>query len=312
MGFKNLLKCILPPPVRTFYREINRVVDTVNAQGWKTRESLVQMKREYDEKLADIVRQNAELRIKLDAVKKQGEQTAKSIDAVKKQIPKITRSANEAVWANVFHDATVESTWLKNKSFFPGRWAVGYPVLYAMYRILNEVRPHNILELGLGQSTRMISQYVASFENVQHSVVEHDPEWISFFKNDFPLSERTKIVQLDREMVPFMDAEEVRVFSNFGDTFSGRKFDFILIDAPLGGDMKQYARIDVLGILPECLAESFVLMIDDYNRDGEKATVEQMKNKLQENNIEFASSVYAGAKDMFIMTSTDLKFLCSM
>ncbi len=62
----------------------------------------------------------------------------------------------EILWAEIFRSVTDKSTWLKNRSFAPGRWALGYPALYILYRILNEMKPKSILELGLGQSTRMI------------------------------------------------------------------------------------------------------------------------------------------------------------
>ena len=80
---------------------------------------------------------------------------------------------------------------MRNLQYLPcgmlsaGRWAVGYQYLYVMYRVLNEIHPRRILELGLGQSTRMLGQYAAAHENVSHFVVEHDPEWIDFFQRDF-------------------------------------------------------------------------------------------------------------------------------
>lgn len=222
------------------------------------------------------------------------------------------REASEAVWGEIFNNATSNSTWLQNKAFSPGRWAVGYPALYGIYRILNEVQPKQILELGLGQSTRMIAQYAAAFADVEHIVVEHDPEWIAFFENGFPVSERTNIVQLDREMVPYKEAEAVRTFKGFKEAFSGKKFDFIFIDAPLGSDMKQYSRIDVLGILPQCLEEQFVIMIDDYMRRGEQNTVEEIKIALKEKEIECCCGIYRGGKDTCVVTSKSYQFLSTL
>ena len=83
-------------------------------------------------------------------------------------------SSNTIIWAEIFNNVISNSSWLTNKSFSAGRWAVGYQYLYVVYRILNEVRPKNILELGLGQSTRLFGQYAASDVEVQHIVVEHD------------------------------------------------------------------------------------------------------------------------------------------
>lgn len=62
--------------------------------------------------------------------------------------------------------------------------------------------------------------------------------------------------------------DELRIIAE--NAFQGKTFDLILIDAPLGADMKQYSRIAVLESLPECLAEQFVIMIDDTDRSGEK------------------------------------------
>ena len=220
--------------------------------------------------------------------------------------------ASETVWAEIFNNVISGSRWLQNTSFSAGRWAVGYQYLYVMYRVLNEIRPRHILELGLGQSTRMIGQYASSHKQVEHFVVEHDPEWIDFFSRDFTLSERSKIIKLDRELIPFKEAEAVRVFKGFEEQFSGRKFDFISIDAPFGGDMKQYARIDVLKMLPDCLADSFIIMIDDTERPGETNTVNAMKEQLKQSGIAFAVGRYSGNKDCTVICSNDLKFVCSM
>lgn len=216
------------------------------------------------------------------------------------------------MWAQIFDLTISRSTWLKDKAFSPGRWAVGYPYLYVMYRVLNETHPKHILELGLGQSTRMISQYAAAYDDVEHIVVEHDLEWIQFFCNSYPIPNNTKIVRLDREMISYKEAENVRVFKGFKETFQGKKFDFISIDAPLGGDMKQYARIDVLRMMPSCLLKDFVIMIDDTERNGETNTLKEMERCLVENNLRYKRGLYRGEKNCTILCAEDLGFLSSM
>jgi len=222
------------------------------------------------------------------------------------------RSAAEAVWALIFNSVSSDSDWLIKKNFSAGRWAVGYPALYIMFRVLNEARPKRILELGLGQSTRMIGQYVAAHEDVEHIVVEHDPSWIEFCRNDFALTERSQMLQCDRIMEPYKEANEVRVFEGLPEKLAGKKFDFIVIDAPLGGDMKHYSRIDTLKMLPGCLEPRFVILFDDTNRPAEAATVKEMKSKLKENNIDFASGEYRGDKISTILCSSDIGFFTSL
>ena len=221
------------------------------------------------------------------------------------------RNSSEAVWASVFHDAIENCGWLKNRKLFPGRWAVGYPALYAMFRVLENFRPKKILELGLGQSTRIIGQYAAANLEVSHTVVEADPNWINFFKNDFELPQNTRVQNLEYVMLPYQD-KEVRQYKDFAKNFKEQKFDFIFIDAPLGGDMIDFSRVDVLQLLPSCLENSFVIMIDDYNRPQEQNTVTEMEKVLLENEIAYKRGVYSGQKKAALICSKDLSFLTSM
>jgi hypothetical protein len=158
----------------------------------------------------------------------------------------------------------------------------------------------------------MIGQYAAAFEDVVHSVVEHDPEWIAFFQHDFELSPSSRVVQLDREMVPYKDEEEVRTFAGFAEAFAEKKFDFICIDAPLGGDMKDYARIDVLKLLPDCLMDDFIILLDDTNRIGETHTLEEVAIALQKAGIEYHVGHYEGDKKTSVICSSSMKFFSSM
>ncbi len=218
---------------------------------------------------------------------------------------------SETNWADIYNSTIEGENWLRSRSFSPGRWAVGYQFLYVLYRILNEVHPKKILDLGLGQSSWMISQYATKDNSVEHVIVEHDPIWIEFFKNDHELSANSSIVRLDWNMADF-EGSVVREYGGFSDVFSGKKFDLISIDGPLGGDMPDYARIDVLKMLPDILSDNFMILMDDSQRPGEMHTLEKMKQVLTENRIAFAFSDYTGAKKMTIICSESLRFLTSM
>lgn len=257
-------------------------------------------------------REQMATRQQADALNKRAEILADTAEKARRQAADSARHASEAVWAQIFNNTISESLWLKDKTFSPGRWAVGYPYLYVMYRVLNETRPKRILELGLGQSTRMIAQYAAAFQDVEHIVVEHDPEWVEFFCNDFPLPKNTRVVMLEREMVPYKDADVVRVFKGFKETFQGQKFDFISVDAPLGADMKQYSRIDVLNLIPDGLNENFVIMVDDCNRVGETNTVKEIQGKMSEYQIDHQLGRYSGDKTSVLICPPRMGFLCSM
>jgi len=248
----------------------------------------------------------------IEQLKQQQEVIKTDAKAARNHAWKSQKNSDEILWAEIFHDASSNSTWLNDKAFSAGRWAVGYQYLYAVYRILDEVKPKSILELGLGQSTRLLGQYASANSGVSHMVVEHDPSWIEFFQQDFPLRDNTNIVQLEREYIKFCEDEKVLTFKDFCETFENQKFDFISIDAPFGGEAIVYARVDILNLLPECLAESFVIVVDDYNRHGEKNMVAILEMILSENEISFVKGVYSGQKDCVVICSEDLKFICSM
>ena len=235
-----------------------------------------------------------------------------ALSAQKEAIETNIRLSREILWANVFHDTVRGSSWLKDQTFSLGRWAIGYPFAYVLYRVLDEARPGSILELGLGQSTRFTAQYAAANPGTEHVVIEHDEEWISFFSENYPVPKSTKICLCPWDFENFMGAKNVRVFKDFHKVTAGRRFNLILIDAPLGGDMKDYARIDVLKEMPGCLAESFIILIDDYNRAAERRTGSQMLKNLKENNIPFFTGSYIGEKETYVICSADNKFVRTM
>lgn len=232
------------------------------------------------------------------------------LEKTKNMCKNLTDSIKECNWAHIFHDTISTSPWLQDKSFSPGRMALGYNGLYSLYRILNEFKPQRILEIGLGQSTHMISQFV-KYANAEHIVVEANKDWIDFYKNAHSLPEGTQIMHLDYEIVPYKD-ENVRVFKNFKESLAGKKFDFILVDAPFGADMIEYSRIDILQVIPDSLAKDFVIFIDDTQRYGESHTSDSIVAKLAENGIAACKGRYSGVASNDVICSENLRFLTTL
>lgn len=228
------------------------------------------------------------------------------------------RMLKELLYANVFHDTIKGSLWLTSDlSISPGNSAIGYPALYVLYRVLNDIRPNSLLELGLGQSTKVLCQYMQSFSDAHHIVVEHDEEWIAFFEKNFKIHSNTEVMLMPIKDINIqlndvaMDSN-CTIYEGFAEKLAGYKFDFILIDGPYGFRSPLFSRIDVLKILPDCLKESFVILIDDVNRQGEMNTMKEMMRVLESNHIPFSQGIYEGSKDTGIIVSKDLYFLCTL
>lgn len=341
---KKLLKKIMPPPVNTFNREIGRILEAIAGNSHSLEIRLAQMEQEYRKQIAAsakekqrlldtiinelnvqkqqneaIVSELKEQKQRSEAIynelleqKQRSETVFIELRTEKQLLDKMQKTSEEILWGQTFQDTITSSKWLRNKSFSLGRWAAGYQYMYVLYRVLNEAGPKSILELGLGQTTRMIGQYAEFNEECSHIVVEHDKRWIDFFKRDFSFGGRTEVVNLTLKNKTYCEDDMVLVYENFKETFQNKKFDLISIDAPFGFNAKIYSRIDILELLPDCLELSFVILVDDYNRKGEQNTVAEIKKKLTEHEIPFCFGEYAGQKNSCIIASENLKFLQSM
>ncbi len=252
------------------------------------------------------------LEAQLRAVENQIEKSRKLVIEQNSQGRKINSIGQELIFSSIFNQTICNSSWLKNPNFSPGRAAVGYNYLYVVYRCLNEFSPKMILDIGLGESTKLITQYVEKNQDTHHIVIEHDHNWIDFFKNKNYLSERTIIEQTNIEYINFKESESVRTYQNFGEIINGKKFDFISIDGPISHDMSKYARVDIIPFLPECLKKDFIIIIDDYQRIAEKNSADEIRNQLKKNQISFSEGVYKGQTDILVICSENLKFFTSL
>lgn len=235
----------------------------------------------------------------------------------------IKKNTEELLWANIYSSTVKGSEWLVS-GISPGRWAVGFPYLYVMYRTLNEVRPEMILEIGTGQTTRMISDYLAWNKDARHIAVEQDEDWADYVK---------KNVNIDRSDFLIMPVE-LRSESINGNTvmathytgFMGkiseavkkqgnRKISFISVDGPstlYGQANKVSARRDVLNLIPELIADDFVILVDDIDRTANRKFVTEIKDRFRSEGINAVSQEYWGQKGMAVITVEKYKWLLTM
>ena len=290
MSLVKLIKRILPVSYKKLEAESEKNKSEILLEIAKLHKKVADQEQE----ISDLIKQNSSALQKAD---------------------KAIRLSNEMIWGEVFNNTINGSEWFNGKEISPGRWALGYGAMYLLYRVLNDFHPHNILELGLGQSSVMTMQYAKSFPTIKHTIIESDKKWIDFFKRSHVINDNSNILQCDIEYVNYKSFE-VRAFKNFLQKLQmggvTDKLDLILIDAPVGGDLKGYSRIDILPLIPEYLKDSFVIILDDMNRTQEKMTFNDINNRFIESNLIVRHSIYSGEKDTCIWVSDDLNFLLSM
>lgn len=227
---------------------------------------------------------------------------------LKQDVEKISRTQWELYQAMRFHDSIIDSQWLEYKSFSLGGWAADYGLMYTIFRTLNAMKPKNILEFGLGQTSKMVHQYAKHF-NAEAITCEHDEEWVSFFNNskegDYPV----KVQLMNLQTIQY-NGYDTLTYEGCSSVFSSQQFEFILVDGPFGSE--HFSRPQIIDFAKKNLAPHFCIIIDDYERPGEQETMNEVQNVLKGNNVPFCSCVYSAEKQHMLICSPDLKFLTTM
>ena len=216
------------------------------------------------------------------------------------------RFLKEMKYAHIFRDTITNSDWLFNKSFSPNNSAANYSFLYVLYRILDEVKPLKILELGLGQTTLLTSQYANFFENTNLQVIEDNEKWIEYFSNKLDLTPNVKINLVNKKEI-LINSFKCFKYENFSSLIKDDLFNLLIIDGPYGAN-QEYPRSNILDLIDN-LADNFVIIIDDYDRQGEANTSKILLDKLSENGINFDTSVFSGIKNQLVIYSKDNHFI---
>lgn len=222
------------------------------------------------------------------------------------------KNTDELLWAQIWNDTSNGIEWIKDlPSFSPGRWAVGYNYLYVMTRILNEMKPHSVLDLGLGISSTLISCYFAhqQFDDGLHTIVEHNEEWIKFYLKEHSLSGNSKIVLCENE-IRTIKGHRYNAYHGLKNQLKGERYSVISVDGPEGSI--KYSRRDILDLLPNIICDSFIILMDDADRKGENRTVKDIKKLLKNNGIEFYCGDYSGFSNCCVIASADNKYFCTL
>ncbi|WP_221394279.1 hypothetical protein [Dyadobacter sp. NIV53] len=140
------------------------------------------------------------------------------------------KKTDETNWSIIFNSAISGSTWFKKQSLYPGRWAAGYPFLYILFRVYNDIKPRNILEFGLGETSKLSYQYHEASVGSKLTIIEQDQNWLNFFSNTIHnVVPNTILLNLEYKSI---EGFETKVYEGLLQKLNSEKFDFILVDGP--------------------------------------------------------------------------------
>jgi hypothetical protein len=216
-------------------------------------------------------------------------------------LDKMYEQMKEIEWAHVYHDSIRGYRWLEDVAIHPGRWAANYSFLYILVRILKDYRPENILELGLGESSKIISKFIDNLLiQSRHFIIEHDKEWSENFTARFALSKNSEIINLS------IKETLIKGFSttlyNGLDKVAHEAFDLYVIDGPRGTD--RYSRYDICLLADNFKrGDEFVIIIDDYERKGEQETSKDLLKIITSKGIPTYDGIYTGTRSQKVIAT---------
>lgn len=216
----------------------------------------------------------------------------------------------ELEWAHVYHDSIRGKKWLEKLPLNIGRWAGNYSFFYVLNRILSDYKPESILEFGLGESSKFVSMFLENqLLNSNHHIIEQDGNWYQNFKYNFQLSSRS-MVTICPLIKKTVLTHEVNSYDGLKEVIN-RKYDLYIVDGPFGS--QHYSRYDIVEVAKKkTFNDEFIILIDDYQRVGEKETVDELMNVFKAKKIQIYRGVYEGNKSVCVLVTEKYKFLQSI
>lgn len=218
--------------------------------------------------------------------------------------------SKENEWANVYHDSIRGRKWIEELPLNIGRWAGNYTFFYILNRILNDFKPNTIIEFGIGESTKFVMAYLDNLLlESQHLVIEHDSNWKDLFVKNNLVSKNTtfEVYALEKRKI---NGFFTNSYSGINDKIKN-KFDLYIIDGPFG--TKNFSRYDIVYMAEKFEPnDEFIIVMDDYNRPGEKETVLDLISVFKKKDIKIYTEIYKGSKDVFVLVTEKYKYITSL
>ncbi|SFZ92951.1 hypothetical protein SAMN05428642_1021094 [Flaviramulus basaltis] len=215
----------------------------------------------------------------------------------------------ELEWAHIFHDSIRGKKWLEDQPINIGRWAGNYAFYYVLNRILSDYKPTNIIEFGLGESSKFISIYLDNYlKESKHLIIEQNQEWYDNFTNNFKLSSNTQ-VKICNVVTKQVNGHETNSYENINQLVD-TKFDLYIIDGPIGS--KHYSRHDIVDLATRLTKhDDFIIIIDDVNRKGEQETTKDLVETLEKKGVIIYKKKYFGNKSLMLLVTEKFKYATS-
>lgn len=184
--------------------------------------------------------------------------------------------------------------------FYPVGSAANYSLLYLVWRCVRDLPITAVLELGAGQSTLLLDKARGALgARFAVRTVEHDEFWAR------AVADNVAHAVVQAPLVPTRVGERQIAYYDLERALAqDERFDLIIVDGPPAATRDaRYSRIGCVNVLERCLADDFVVIVDDAERDGEAAAVDACRDLLRRRGAAFSETAVAAAKRQHVFAS---------
>ena len=198
-------------------------------------------------------------------------------------VQRYNRRLNTAYLENMYQisylDLARRTSWLTDVPLSsPSGGTASFSLLYIMLSILSEKAVSRPMEIGVGQSTRLLVQYARAFAK-QLTLLDDDEFWLRQFTAD-----DEGITALHAQLVPTVVG--TRTIDWYDCDQPSEKFDFLLIDGPMAfARGMRYNRLGILKWLPDIMEPEFVMIVDDSTRPAEQLLIKHNLSALETHGV---------------------------
>lgn len=146
-----------------------------------------------------------------------------------------------------------------------------------------------VVECGGGISTFYIARLLKELNKGHLYTIDHDKSWVDFLRNKIKTEKLESFATIIfAPLVPVelsLDENSWYCPQSIDEELVGKEIDMLLVDGPLAYKKEiMHSRYPAVPHLQKYFAKDYTIVLDDCNRDGEKAILEEWQNIL---NIEF-------------------------
>lgn len=207
----------------------------------------------------------------------------------------------EQVYQLNYFDLARRTEWLERTPVSsPSGGTASFSLLYILLSILRDEEVNRIMELGVGQSTALSTQYAEHFEK-DLSLIDDDEYWLRKVSkkssNVLPVYAKLAKITVENKLIDWYDC-----------TPPNTNIELLIIDGPMACMSRiKYNRIGVMNWIPKILGEEFIIIVDDTNRAGERLLVKRILEKLDSQGIAVNKRDIVGGNSQTIIATQKYK-----